>query len=150
LSDEGFFKKMRRIDGYALWLGHRGDVSDPQGIVATGILAVVDLALNEPPALFPRDLIYCRFPLIDGPGNPLWLIRAAVETVACLLRSGMPTLVYCSAGLSRSPCVAGAAIAVERRLSLDQGLKLVLRSGPADVSLRLWSDVRASFALADY
>ena len=69
-----------------MWLGDIADIASPQDIVAAGILAVVDIALNEKPAVLPRDLIYCRFPLIDGTGNPAWLLRLAVETVASLLR----------------------------------------------------------------
>jgi protein-tyrosine phosphatase len=133
---------MRPIEGYPLWLGHVGDVADPRGVVAAGVIAVVDLALNEPPAVLPRDRTYCRFPLIDGTGNPSWLLRVAAETVASLLRSGAPTLVYCSAGLSRSPCIAGAAVALVRGCPLDDGLKFVLQSGPADVSPGLWSEIR--------
>jgi hypothetical protein len=140
---------MRHVEGYSLWLGHVGDVDDPRRIITAGILAVVDVALNESPASLPRDRTYCRFPLIDGTGNPSWILRTAVETVACMLRVGTPTLVYCSAGLSRSPCVAGAAIAIVRGCSLDEGLKLVLQSGPADVSPGLWSEIRAAFAPAD-
>jgi hypothetical protein len=140
---------LRRVVGYPLWLGHVGDVDDPRRIITAGILAVVDLALNESPASLPRDRTYCRFPLIDGTGNPSWLLRTAIETVVCLLRSATPTLVYCSAGLSRSPCVAGAAIALVRGCSLDEGLKLVLQSGPADVSPGLWSEIRAAFAPVD-
>jgi len=134
---------MRRVEGYSLWLGHVGDVLDPRGILATGVLAVVDLALNESPPSLPRELACCRFPLLDGPGNPPWLLRAAVETVACLLRSGTPTLVFCSAGMSRSPCIAAAAVALVRGCPADLGLTLVLRSGPSDVSPGLWSEVRA-------
>jgi hypothetical protein len=140
---------MRHVEGYSLWLGHVGDVDDPRRIITAGILAVVDVALNESPASLPRDRTYCRFPLIDGTGNPSWILRTAVETVACMLRVGTPTLVYCSAGLSRSPCVAGAAIAIVRGCSLDEGLKLVLQSGPADVSPGLWSEIRAAFAPVD-
>ena len=102
---------MRRIPGYSLWLGHVGDVRDLSGVHTAGIRAVVNLALNEPPAMLSRELVYCRFPLIDGPGNPRWLLQTAVDTVAGLLRSDTPTLVYCGAGMSRSPCIAGAAIA---------------------------------------
>jgi len=136
---------MRRIEGYSLWLGHAGDVRDPRGVLAAGILAVVDLALNEAPALLPRELAYCRFPLLDGPGNPPWLLRSAVETVANLLRSGTPSLVCCGAGMSRSPCIAAAAVALVRGLTAEEGLTLVLRSGPSDVSPGLWSEVRAMF-----
>ena len=81
-----------------------------------------------------RELVYCRFPLVDGPGNPPWLLRAAVETVAGLLRDDVPTLVGCGAGLSRSPCIAGAAIARIRSCPADEGLAIALGSAPADVS----------------
>ena len=138
---------MRPIDGYSLWLGHVGDAADHVRIVEAGILAVVDLALNEPPSLLPRDRTYCRFPLIDGPGNSPWLIKAAIETVACFLRSGTPTLVFCGAGMSRSPCIAGAAIALERGCSLEDGLKIAVRSGPADVCPALWADICAILAV---
>jgi protein-tyrosine phosphatase len=137
---------MRKIDGCRLWVGHAGDVFDPSGIISAGILAVVDLALNEARASLPRDLAYCRFPLIDGPGNPVWLLRAALETVACLLRSNTPTIVVCSAGMSRSPGIAAAAIAMAQGIAPDVALALVLRTGPADVSPGLWADVRAVMA----
>jgi protein-tyrosine phosphatase len=134
---------MRKIDGFPLWIGHAGDVFDPSCIVSSRILAVVDLALNDARTCLPRDLAYCRFPLIDGQGNPPWLLRAAVETVACLVRSNTPTIVLCSAGMSRSPSVAAAAIAKARDCELSEALELVMQSGPADVSPGLWADVRA-------
>jgi hypothetical protein len=62
---------MRSAAGFPLWIGHVGDVRDPRSLFSTGTLAVIDLALNEPPASLPRELVYCRFPLIDGAGNPL-------------------------------------------------------------------------------
>ena len=136
---------MRRVLGYSLWLGHVGDVRDLRGIHAAGILAVVDLAINEPPASVTRELVYCRFPLIDGTGNPPWLVRAAVETVACLLRGDTPTLVVCSAGMSRSPCIAAAAIARVRGCPVVEGLALALESGVADVSPGLWAEVHEAF-----
>src|SRR3954454_1421008 len=101
---------MRAIPGHPLWLGHVGDARDLRRVLSAGILAVVDLALNEPPAAVTRELVYCRFPLVDGSGNPPWLLRSAVEAVAGLVRSGTPTLVYCGAGMSRTPAVAAAAL----------------------------------------
>ncbi|MEO6811536.1 MAG: protein phosphatase, partial [Isosphaeraceae bacterium] len=108
---------MRQIPDYALWLGHVGDVRDLNGVYAAGILALVDLAVEEPPAFLTRELVYCRFPLLDGSGNPGWLLRAAIETVACLLRCNTPTLIYCGAGMSRSPAIAGAAVGLVRGCS---------------------------------
>jgi protein-tyrosine phosphatase len=135
---------MRQVEGYSLWLGHRGDLGDPQRVVDLGVVAVVDLAINEVPATLPRDFTYCRFPLIDGTGNPCWLLQVAVQTVAWLVRANTPTLVCCGAGLSRSPCIAGAAVAFVRECLLEEGLRLVLQSGPADVSPALWSEVCAA------
>ena len=98
---------MQKLPGYRLWIGHVGNVRDPRELVEAGIVAVVDLALNESSVMLGRELVYCRFPLLDGAGNPRWLLRMAVDTVAGLLRSDTPALVYCSAGMSRSPAVVG-------------------------------------------
>ena len=132
---------MRKVTGYSLWIGHIGDVQDPSKLLAADISAVVDLASNAQPAVLPREMVYCRFPLIDGPGNPRALLRTAVETLANLLRSDTPTLVYCGAGMSRSPAVAGAAIALVRGCSLAEGLVVALQSGRSDVSPGLWADI---------
>ena len=137
---------MRPVAGYRLWLGHVGDARDATGLHSAGIAAVVDLALNEPPSTPTRDLVYCRFPLIDGGGNPTWLLRAAVETVAGFLRAGVPTLVFCGAGLNRTPAVAGAAIARVRGCPAEEGLAFAVENGPADVTPALWRDVRAATA----
>jgi hypothetical protein len=131
-----------RIPGYPLWLGHVGDARDLSGLHSSGIAALVDLALNESPVPLTRELVYCRFPVIDGGGNPRWLLRAAVETVAGLLRARVPTLVYCGACMSRTPSVAGAAIALVRGCPLSEGLALAIQSGAADVSPALWSEIQ--------
>ncbi len=135
---------MRSVDGFRLWFGHVGDVRDLRALLSTGIQAAVDLALNEPPAVLPRELIYCRFPLIDGVGNPQWLLRAAVDCVAAVLQSDIPTLVYCSAGMSRSPCIAAAAIARIRGCPADEALIWVAKSGTVDVMPGLWAEVKAA------
>jgi protein-tyrosine phosphatase len=137
---------MRQVPGYPLWLGHAGDVRDLRGLLATGILAVVDLALNEPPATVTRELVYCRFPLLDGTGNPVWLIRAAVDTLATLLHAGTPTLVFCGAGMSRTPTLAAAAIARLRGCSVAEALAVLTATGPADVSPGLLAEVEAVLA----
>jgi hypothetical protein len=63
LEKAGFWVvTMRRVEGFTLWLGHVGDLVDRRTIIETGILAVIDLALEESPAVLPRDLAYCRFP----------------------------------------------------------------------------------------
>jgi protein-tyrosine phosphatase len=102
--------------------------------MAAGIAAVVELADSEPMAVLPRELVRCRFPLSDGGDNPAWLLRLASETVAALLQASVPVLVSCSAGMSRSLCVAAGGLALAEGQPLTESLSLVARSGPADVS----------------
>jgi hypothetical protein len=135
---------MRHISHYNLWLGHVGDISDLSAIHAAGIKVLVDLAMNESPAKLSRDLAYCRFPLIDASGNPQWMLRAAINTVVFLLHSGIPTLVYCGAGMSRSPTIVGAAISKIQKCPLADGLAVALQSGTADISPGFLADVQAA------
>jgi hypothetical protein len=136
---------MRRVTGSTLWLGHAGDARDLAVLGAEGIAAVVDLALEGPPAGVgiggSRELVHCRFPLLDGPGNPPWLLIAAVETTACLLRAGTPTLLACGAGTSRAPCIAAFALGRLRGQPPAAVLTELARSGLADVSPGLWAEV---------
>lgn len=72
------------------------------------------------------------------------MLRLAVDAVVGLLRSGVPTLVFCGAGMSRTPCVAGAALALSRGCAFSEGLAAVTASGPADVLPGLWAEVQAA------
>jgi hypothetical protein len=133
---------MRQIAARSLWLGHRGDVRDLRAVLSAGIVALVDLALDEPLPIVTRDLVYCRFPLVDGAGNPTWLLRTALLTTAELLRADAPTLICCSAGLSRSPALAAAAVSLVTGQPPHECLIEVVRSGPSDVTPLLWRDLK--------
>ena len=138
---------MRQVIPYKLWLGHAGDARNLRGLLAVGIAALVDLAGEEPPAPLVRDLVYCRFPLVDGAGNAPWLLRAAIDTTAGLLRERVPALVACGAGMSRSPAVVAAALARFEDRSLAECLADLTRFGPCDVAVGLWQDVLESLHL---
>lgn len=140
---------MRQVGEFSLWLGHVGDARDMRALCETGIEAVVDLALNEFPVVLTRETAYCRFPLIDGGGNPPWMLRAAVEAVAGLLRSEVRTLVYCGAGMSRTPAVTAAAVASVSGKSLAESLALVVKSGVADISPVFWKELLEAIANPD-
>jgi hypothetical protein len=133
---------MRQVAGRALWLGHAGDLRDPRAVLAAGIEAVVELADSEPMAALPRELVRCRFPLSDGGPNPPWLLRMAADSVAALLRAGVPTLVCCASGMNRSVCIAAFGLAVAEGRPLDEALAAVGGSGPADVSPGLLAQLR--------
>ena len=103
---------MQPIVADLLWTGNAYDARDSASILHAGIAAVVDVAYKEEPAALTRPNAYCRIPLHDSDGNDEILLRFAVKTVVSLLNSEIPTLVACSAGMSRSPSIAVAALAV--------------------------------------
>lgn len=136
---------MRAIANSLLWLGHRGDVRDLSMILDAGIQTIIDLADNEPVLPLTRDLVYCRYPLRDGAGNPIWLLQSAITCVESMLRLSVPTLMVCSAGMSRSPLIAAAGLAKWNNGTLKEGIQTVQQSGPMDISPGLMQDVAALF-----
>jgi protein-tyrosine phosphatase len=137
---------MRRVGEYPLWIGTARDARDLRAVLDAGIEAIVDLAMDEPPVQPTRELVYLRFPLVDGGGNPPWLLSTTVWGVAGLLRAKCPTLVACSAGMSRSVAIAAAAIMgaglSPGHGSGDEALDLVRGSGPGDLHPQLWDEVK--------
>src|SRR5262245_5002867 len=133
---------MREIIPQQLWLGHALDCRDLRLLHATGIAAVVDLAYEEPPAQLSRDLIYCRFPLLDGSGNSPAILQAAVAITAQLIQDRVPTLVCCGAGMSRSPAIVATALARVRGTSLENELAQFIAGHPHDVALPLLAQLR--------
>jgi hypothetical protein len=135
---------MRQIPPHLLFLGHAGDARDLPRLMQGGIAVLIDLAVNEPPVNPPRELAYCRFPLIDGAGNSRGMIRAAIDCAASLIRSRTPTLIICGAGMSRTPAIAAASLATVLGRSAQEVLTELCSSGPADVSAALWAEVTAA------
>ena len=132
---------MNQIQPYPLWLGHSGEGQDYTTIFDTGIKALVQLAAEEPPLQPPRELLYCRFPLLDGAGNRAELLFLAVSTVATLMKMRVPTLVICGAGMSRSPAVTAAALAMVHHEPPEKYLESVLEHHHADVSPGFWNEI---------
>jgi hypothetical protein len=137
---------MRKIDGYSLWIGNAHDARAVRAIHTAGIQAVLELAVNETSVVLPRELVHCRFPLVDGSGNPLWILQSAIAMVASLVRAGTPTLVCCGVGMSRSPAIVAAGLALATGGELGETLTRVTQGAPADVSPALWIDVQAAAA----
>ena len=134
---------MRQVEGHALWIGHAGDGSDFRSVFDAGIRAIVQLAYEEPPLYPPRELLYCRFPLIDGPDNDSANLSLAITAVTNLLEKHVPTLVCCGAGMSRSPAIAAAALSMVYQKPPEDCLKHVVGDRPVDVAPGLWGDVKA-------
>lgn len=137
---------MREILPGQLWIGNAGDLRDPAATLARGVAAVVDLAASEPPATFPRDIIYSRIPLCDGAENTNATLQLAVATTMRLVTGRVPTMVACSMGMSRSPAIVAAALAQIKRCSPDVALARIAASGPLDVDAALWRNLKRIFA----
>jgi len=133
---------MKQIHPYSLWLGHADDGANTQQILNAGIQAVVQLAVEVPPLQPYRELIYCRFPLLDGPGNDPTLLRLTSETLVRLLRRQVPTLVCCGGGMCRSPALAALALAQVHAVSPENALEQIARQHPTDLSPAFWQEVR--------
>lgn len=132
---------MREIQSELLWTGNARDARDARGLIDGGISAIVDLAYEELPAQLPRQLVYCRFPIVDGAGNDPLLLRLALLTTVELLRSGTPAIVACSAGMSRSPMIAICALAVHVDQSPESVLAVVNEKSSFELHGDLWTDV---------
>lgn len=132
---------MNRIPPHLLWLGHAGDGARFEEIFQHDIRAVIYLAIEEVAVLLPRELISHQFPLLDGAGNAEELLTLAIRTLASHIQLQVPTLVTCGAGLSRSPAIAAAVLALANRSSAEDCLKEIAKHHPTDVSPGLWNDV---------
>ena len=118
------------------------DARDLRPIYDNRIRAVVDLASNEPPAQLGREIIYCRFPLNDGDGNNDGLLAITIRTIAAMIQNEMPTLVACSAGMSRAPTIAAATVALLTGRDPDECLMDIISNAPNDVSPILWTHIK--------
>lgn len=122
-------------------MGNAGDGRDPERLLAAGVAAVLNLAAEEPSAVLPRSMVYCHFPIEDGEQEDPSVLAAAIQTLVSLLKNRVPTLVHCGAGMSRSPAVAAAALAIVQGGSPEEKLREVVAGHPHDVSPRLWDAV---------
>ena len=132
---------MREILPGGLWIGNAGDGRDPERLLRDGILAVINLAAEEPSPVLPRSMVYCHFPITDGAQDSQGVLGVAIQTLVALLKKQVPTLVYCGAGMSRSPAVVAAALSIVQGGSPEEKLREIVAGQPHDVSPQLWAAV---------
>ena len=137
---------MNQIQPYLLRVGHLGDGQNFKALFDEGVRAVVQLAWEDEPLMLPRELVFCRFPLADGPGNRSELIRLAIETVVHMLHEQVSVLVCCDSGSSRAPAIAAAALARFTGKSLSDCLQTVTRHRHADVHPALYEHIEGILA----
>lgn len=140
---------MREVRPDSLWIGNAIDARDMPRLLAAGVEAVVDLAMEEPPCTLPREMVYGRFPLVDGEGNPPAVIEAAINMTTTFVRAGTPLLIACGGGMSRAPAIAAAALAIAEGVNPDEMLRRIAALGPHDVSPVLWAEIVATGRASD-
>ncbi len=128
-----------------IWIGNAHNARDLKEVHLAGIEAIVDLAMEELPIPVTRELLYCRIPLVDGSGNSTNRIVLAVGSVLQLIDNNVPTLVACSAGMSRSPVIIAAAFALSNDLDLETSLTKITDSEPCDIHPALLADISNLF-----
>ncbi len=133
---------MRQVLPHLVWIGHAGDGRDCRALLDAGIEAVVQLAVEEPSLQLPRELVYCRLPLVDGPANDGRLLGLAITAVTSPLLSRTPTLVCCGHGMSRSPAIVAAGLSQVHQEDPDHCLKQIAMHVPIDVAPALWNEVK--------
>ena len=138
---------MREIVPGWLWIANTRAANDISSVLSMGVTAVIDLAIEEPVIVYPRDIIYCRLPLIDGEGNSSKRLNMVIDLAATCLTDCIRLLIRCSMGMSRSPMIAAAAIARVRRIPLEEALAEVAAGAPHDISPGLWMEVEQAFQL---
>jgi len=134
---------MREVISQLLWIGNARDARDVKGVLDLGISAIIDLAQEEPPISFPREIVYCRLPLIDGDENNQPVLETAIETLARFIHADVPTLVACSAGMSRSPAIVAGALSKINATPFKEAIQQIAAIGPCDVSPGLWNQIEA-------
>jgi hypothetical protein len=139
---------IRNVYSDLLYVGNAMDARDLRPIYDNRIRAVVDLAINEPPAQLGREIIYCRFPLNDGDGNNDGLLAITIRTIAAMIQNEMPTLVACSAGMSRAPTIAAATVALLTGRDPDECLMDIISNAPNEVSPILWTHIKRVYNMS--
>ena len=132
---------MHNVIENLLWIGNAADARDKRLLNETGISAVVDVAYEEAPATLSRETIYVRVPLLDGTGNSPEHLHFAVNTLLLLLAAKQPTLVSCSAGMSRSVAIAAMSWSIFSQTDPEQVLQSIAAQQPHDVSTSFWQDL---------
>ena len=133
---------IRDVYNGLLYIGDAISARDLKQIYDHEFAAVLDLAANEPPAVLGRDIIYCRFPLSDDESNDDEIISAAIMSLQLLMERHFRSLVACSAGMSRSPLVAAAAVSLLCHDSFSDWLARMTVDAPHDVSPTLYASVK--------
>ncbi|WP_442909393.1 dual specificity protein phosphatase family protein [Halovenus sp. HT40] len=104
-------------------VGTESDAGDEPLLQKHGIDTVISLTHSEPDT---GDITRVDVPMIDGPQNSYEAFTKAVNEVVKQRENGQRVLVHCSAGSSRSPSVAAAAITHLTENNLNEAFNQII------------------------
>ncbi|WP_338739398.1 dual specificity protein phosphatase [Haloplanus salilacus] len=113
-----------------LFVGTAADATDESTLRAHEIEVIVSLTATNHAGNVPAELTLVEVPMMDGPQNSQDAFETAVDAVVSQLAAGEKTLLHCSAGASRSPAVAAAALALHRDSELEAAFQQILTRRP--------------------
>lgn len=111
-------------------------------------LALNTLAKAPPPAIEQLKLPFHSQYLKDGSGNSDRTLRTAVNLLAELAAQHPPVLVYCTAGINRSPVIVAGYIALKNNLSFSAALKIVATKREVSIDRSLLDEVQKALSLS--
>ena len=120
---------MYQITG-RLYYGGLEVASEHDQYLENGIDHVIQLTYEPPEDGYPKDVTTHTYSMMDGPRNDENVFREAARNTAELLESNSRIFVHCSAGQSRSVCVAAAALGRFEQIPFETALKRVREAGP--------------------
>jgi protein-tyrosine phosphatase len=110
-----------------IFVGTESDADKKPLLRKHGIDAVISLTHSQPDI---EEVSRIDVPMIDGPQNSYEAFAEAVKTVVEQRENGQRVLVHCSAGSSRSPSVAAAAITRLSDTTLNEAFNQIIEHRP--------------------
>lgn len=104
--------------------------ADLAGTPFRAVLNVSDATEPEYACTLPADMHFVRCPFADGMPAPRPFLACAVLELAALRRQGIPTLVHCQHGQSRSPTVVALYWMARDNISWTEAVARIARRRP--------------------
>ena len=110
-----------------IFVGTESDAGDEPLLRKHGVDVVLSLTHSNPDT---GDVNRVDVPMTDGPQNSYQAFAEAVETVVQQHENNHRVLIHCSAGSSRSPSVAAAAITHLSDTTLNEAFNQIIETRP--------------------
>ena len=119
------------ISAGRLYLGNLAAARDRELLDRLHIGVIINAAAEIPPADLPGVVVH-HIPLVDSPNQDVVpeLFQLVFDIIDDALDRGIPVLVHCAAGRSRSPLLVVAYLLHAYGLSVDEALRYVGKSRP--------------------